>query len=80
MRACEEHMHDLARTISTVSNGQSLERLDTWLTTYLGVDDTALHRAWGTIFLTAAVRRVYDPGCKFDHVLVLEGPEGADKC
>jgi putative DNA primase/helicase len=79
MRACEEHMHDSVRDYLDGLEWDRVERLDTWLTTYLGVDDTPLHRAWGTIFLTAAVRRVYDPGCKFDHVLVLEGPEGADK-
>lgn len=79
MRACEEHMYDSVRNYLDGLEWDRVERLDTWLTTYLGVDDTPLHRAWGTIVLTAAVRRIYDPGCKFDHVLVLEGPEGADK-
>ncbi len=50
-----------------------------WLTTYLGVKDNELHRAWGRLWLMAAVRRVYDPGCKFDHIPVFEAPEGTDK-
>ena len=29
--------------------------------------------------LRAALRRVYDPGCKFDHILVLSGPQGIGK-
>jgi hypothetical protein len=50
-------------------------RLDTWLTTYLGVEDSDLHRAQGKLTLVAAVARVRHPGVKFDHVLTLEGPE-----
>ena len=54
-------------------------RLDRWLTTYLGVEDTNLHRAVGRATLSAAVRRIRQPGCKFDHILTLEGPEGKGK-
>jgi len=54
-------------------------RLDTWLITYLGADDTPLNRAIGKFTLVAAVRRARKPGCKFDHILVLEGPEGTMK-
>ena len=45
-------------------------------TDYVGVEDTPLHRQWARMVLWAAVARVYKPGTKFDHVLVLEGPEG----
>ena len=54
-------------------------RLDQWLTTYLGAPDTPLNRAIGELTLVAAVRRVRQPGCKFDHILVLEGKEGTMK-
>ena len=54
-------------------------RLDRWLTTYLGVENTNLHRAVGRATLIAAVRRIRRPGCKFDHILTLEGPEGKGK-
>jgi hypothetical protein len=55
------------------------KRLDAWLTTYLGVADTPLNRAFSKLTLVAAVRRVRKPGTKFDHILVLEGPEGKMK-
>jgi hypothetical protein len=54
-------------------------RLDTWLVVYLGAENTPLNRAFGRLTLVAAVRRVRKPGCKFDHIPVLEGPEGAMK-
>jgi predicted P-loop ATPase len=54
-------------------------RLDLWLTTYLGAENTSLHRAVGRATLIAAVRRIRQPGCKFDHILTLEGPEGKGK-
>lgn len=54
-------------------------RLDTWLIDYCGVEDTPYTRAVGAKFLIAAVRRVRDPGCKFDHVLIFEGAQGIGK-
>ena len=54
-------------------------RLGTWLTTYLGAEDTALNHAIGKLTLVAAVRRARQPGCKFDQIPVLEGLEGSNK-
>lgn len=58
-----------------------VSRLDTWLAQYLGCDeDEAPYvSAVGRKTLVAAVARVYDPGCKFDHVLVLEGQQNLGK-
>ncbi|WEQ51550.1 virulence-associated E family protein [Komagataeibacter oboediens] len=54
-------------------------RLDTWLHSALGCTPDAYHGAVGTRFLCAAVRRVRQPGCKFDYVPVLEGRQGMGK-
>jgi predicted P-loop ATPase len=54
-------------------------RLDTWLSQYLRAEDTPLNQAVGAIVLIAAVRRIRQPGCKFDEMLVLEGAQGAGK-
>lgn len=54
-------------------------RIDTWLTTYLGVEDSAYVRAVGAEFLIAAVRRVRHPGVKHDTLMVLEGAQGSGK-
>lgn len=54
-------------------------RLDAWMIHGLGAEDTAYHRAVARSFLIAAVRRIRQPGCKFDHMPVLEGPQDAGK-
>ncbi len=54
-------------------------RLDAWLRTYMGADDAPLTRAIGRLSLIAAVRRIEEPGCKFDQIIVLEGPQGKGK-
>jgi hypothetical protein len=54
-------------------------RIDNWIIRYGGAEDTAFNRAVGRVFLIAGVRRVRRPGCKFDTMLVLEGPQGRNK-
>ncbi len=54
-------------------------RLATWGITYLGTDDTTLNRAFGSRWMISAVARIMRPGAKVDHMLILEGPQGAKK-
>ncbi|TPQ46736.1 P-loop ATPase, partial [Prosthecomicrobium hirschii] len=54
-------------------------RLERWTLDYLGADDTALARAFGSLWMISAVARVMRPGAKVDHMLILEGPQGARK-
>ncbi|EXL09420.1 virulence-associated E family protein [Aquamicrobium defluvii] len=54
-------------------------RLDTMLRDYVGAEDTELNREFGAKFLIAGVRRVKQPGVKFDTMLVFEGKQGAGK-
>jgi predicted P-loop ATPase len=56
-----------------------VKRLDTWVIDYLGCEDTPLNRAIGRSVLVAGCHRARVPGCKFDFITVLEGPEGIDK-
>jgi predicted P-loop ATPase len=63
----------------TQAKWDGVPRLDSWVVTYLGCEDTPLNREIGVRHLIAAVRRARDPGCKYDCILVLEGPEGVQK-
>lgn len=54
-------------------------RLDTLLIDYLGADDCPYTRAVTRKAMVAAVARAMDPGCKFDNMLILCGPQGCGK-
>ena len=66
-------------TIWTGLEWDGIERLDTWLSAFLDAEDNELNRAYGRKTLIGAVRRVRQPGCKHDTVLVLQGRQGKGK-
>jgi excisionase family DNA binding protein len=61
----------------TTWDGKS--RINNWLTTYFGADDTLYTRAIGPRCLIAAVARVFEPGCQADNVPIFEGLQGLGK-
>lgn len=58
-----------------------IERLNKWLSYYAGAEyeDEEYLACVGTKWLVACVTRVFEPATKFDHVLILEGEQGARK-
>ena len=54
-------------------------RLERLIIDYIGAEDTELNRTMTRKHFTAAVARVFQPGCKYDYCLILTGPEGAGK-
>lgn len=58
-----------------------IERLNKWLTYYAGAEfeDPEYLSVVGTKWIVACVTRVFEPATKFDHVLILEGEQGARK-
>jgi hypothetical protein len=76
IQLCLENQFDPVVDYLDSLEWDGIERLDEWMPTYLGVEDTELNRAIGRISLIAQVRRARKPGCKFDQIIVLESPEG----
>lgn len=56
-----------------------VKRIDTLLIDYFGAEDTPYTRAVIRKTLVAAVARIFEPGKKFDCILVLNGPQGKGK-
>lgn len=56
-----------------------VKRAETLLIDYMGAEDTAYTRAVTRKTLAAAVRRVRQPGVKFDNALILVGKQGCGK-
>lgn len=56
-----------------------LERVETFFIDYFGAEDTPYVRAVTRKMFAAAVARIYEPGTKFDHVVVLVGKQGSGK-
>lgn len=54
-------------------------RAATWLSKYLGAADDPYTHAVGRWWLISAVARIFTPGCQADHLVVLEGEQGAGK-
>jgi len=55
------------------------QRMDTWLPRYAGAEGTEINCIIGARFLLGMVARAYEPGCKVDHCLALEGSQGLRK-
>lgn len=56
-----------------------LPRLEYWLTDYAGVEKTEYSSLIGKLFLIGMVSRIFDPGCKMDTALIMEGLQGEGK-
>jgi len=76
---CEANAFDPVADYLNGLRWDGYPRLDEWVVAYLGSWSTPLNRCFGRKTLIAACRRVFEPGCKFDHLLVLEGVQGAGK-
>ena len=71
--------HPVREYLDSLPEWDGVPRVDTLLIDYLGADDNEYVRAVTRKTLCAAVHRVRFPGCKFDTVLVLCGPQGIGK-
>lgn len=71
--------HPIREFIENLPEWDGIQRTDTLLIDYLAADDNEYVRAVTRKTLCAAIKRVLYPGCKFDSMLVLNGPQGVGK-
>lgn len=74
-----ENTIDSASDYITALKWDGTARLDTWLMSTYGTPDDIYHRAVGSNWMKGLIKRIIEPGCKFDYVLVLEGEQGLKK-
>ena len=77
--ADDRSYHPVREFLDALPQWDRVPRVDTLLIDYLGADDTPYVRAVTRKTLCGAVCRVLSPGCKFDTMLVLNGPQGVGK-
>lgn len=75
----KRHRHHPVREFLDSLEWDGIDRLETLLIDYLGAEDSEYVRAVTRKTFTAAVKRIYQPGCKFDYMLTLIGPQGVGK-
>jgi len=74
-----KHQTHPIRTYLQALQWDGVPRLDKLIIDYLGAADTPLNRAMTRKHFTAAVARVFNPGCKYDYCLIVKGIEGLGK-
>jgi predicted P-loop ATPase len=71
--------HPIKGFLQDLPEWDGIERLDMLLIDYLGANDNEYVKAVTRKTLVGAIARVMHPGCKYDTMLVLNGPQGIGK-
>lgn len=77
--ASERAFHPVKDYFDSLPVWDGTERVDRLLIDYLGAEDNSYTRKAMRKTLCAAVARIYEPGTKFDYVLILNGDQGIGK-
>ena len=75
----DRHFNPLLDYLNGLPEWDGVPRVDSLLIDYLGAADNNYTRRVTRCTLIGAVKRAYEPGCKFDNVLVLDGRPGIGK-
>lgn len=73
------HYNPVIEWLESLPEWDGKSHIENLMPDYLGTDKTPYNTAALKLHMVAAINRVYEPGCKYDHVLVLVGPQGSFK-
>jgi len=73
------HVNPVEDWLNTMPEWDGVERMDTLFKDMLGVEDSDYTREVTSLIFDGMIRRTLEPGCKFDNVPVLVGPQGCGK-
>ena len=76
VRVAKKNEVDPAKDWLSALTWDGTERINHWLSDHCGSAENAYTQTVGRKFLIGAVKRVMEPGCKVDAMLILEGPQG----
>lgn len=77
--ACRANTFDQAEDYIRSLEWDMEPRIDKWISIVYGTEDTDYTRAVGSNFFKGMAKRITQPGCKFDTVMILEGKQGVGK-
>mgnify|MGYP000461300385 CR=1 FL=1 len=75
----DRHFNPLRDWIDALPEWDGVVRLENLYIDFLGANNTGYVKAATRKSFVAAVARIYEPGTKFDSVVVLVGPQGCGK-
>lgn len=76
---CSELPYHPVRKYLSRLEWDGIPRIEEWTEHYLGAASSLYNHKVGCMFLISMVARIMEPGCKCDHMLVLEGEQGIGK-
>lgn len=79
MAAFAARFHPVLQYLDALPAWDGTPRLGHWLHECMGAEDSDYSRLVGTWFLMGMVRRVREPGCQMDYMVVFEGLQGKRK-
>ena len=75
----KRRFHPVKQYFANLPKWDGLPRAETLFVKFLGVEDTSFAREVTKNWLTAAIARIFNPGCRYQTALVLHGNQGIGK-
>ena len=76
----ENSYHPVRQWLEALPKWDEVDRLDNLLKTYIPCEgNEELREVIGRRFMVSLIKRIYEPGCQSDYILILEGAQGLRK-